>query len=177
MFFIDKEFTSALSQECMVVVVSPLLSELFTRTIQYGNNYANSGKELRLIGVLLDELGTLTPSPLRLPLGSDKRLRRVVHMLIKNPADGRGIDEIANSCGASARTIARLLRMEVGMTFVEWRRQLRLLEAIDRLGSGQPVTNVALDMGYRSLSAFIAMFRKALGTSSTKHLGTDQAIE
>jgi AraC-like DNA-binding protein len=170
MFFIDKEYTRALPKACMVVAVSRLLSELFARTIRYGNDYGASSRESRLVDVLLDELGTLAPSPLHLPLAADKRLRRVMDILLANPADSRSIGELAACTGASARTIARLFRAEVGMTFIEWRRQLRLLEAIDRLGSGQPVTNVALDLGYRSLSAFIAMFRKAVGASPTKYL-------
>ena len=171
MFFIDRQFADDLSEDCMVVVVSRLLSELFARAILVGNDYAASSKESRLIDVLLDELGTLNPSPLHLPLAADRRLQRVMDILISNPADARSISELAATTGASARTIARLFRTEAGMTFIEWRRQLRLLEAIDRLGSGQPVTNVALDLGYRSLSAFIAMFRKTLGASPKKYLG------
>ncbi len=53
--------------------------------------------------------------------------------------------------------------------FAEWRRQMRLLEAIDRLGKGHTVTRVALDLGYESPSAFIAMFRRTLGASPGKY--------
>jgi AraC-like DNA-binding protein len=37
------------------------------------------------------------------------------------------------------------------------------LEALRRLASREPVTTVALDLGYDSPSAFIAMFKRALG--------------
>lgn len=173
MFFVDREFAAGLPQDCFVVSVSPLLSELFSRALKYGNDYPARGVESRLMLVLLDELAALTPAPLHLPLAADKRLRRVMDMLMENPAESRSLDDIAASCGASGRTIARLFRNETGMTFVEWRKRLRLLEAIDRLGSGQPVTGVALDLGYRSLSAFIAVFRKTLGTSPSRYLGQD----
>jgi AraC-like DNA-binding protein len=49
------------------------------------------------------------------------------------------------------------------MSFGQWRQQLRILEALRRLGSKEPVTTVAMDLGYDSPSAFIAMFKKALG--------------
>ena len=39
----------------------------------------------------------------------------------------------------------------------------RLLEALRRLGGKEAVTKVALDLGYDSPSAFITMFKKALG--------------
>ncbi len=44
-----------------------------------------------------------------------------------------------------------------------WRRQLRLLHALERLASGESVTTVALALGYDSTSAFISMFRRNLG--------------
>lgn len=176
MFFIDRQYALTLPQECIVVVVPPLLSELFAKAIQYGNKYTAPSRESRLIDVLLDELGCLDSSPLHLPLGTDKRLRCIMNLLMDNPADPRGLAELADDCGASARTLARLFRTEVGMTFVQWRKQLRLLEAIDRLSSGQSVTNVALDMGYRSLSAFVSMFRKTLGATPTQYVPGDPVV-
>jgi AraC-like DNA-binding protein len=174
MFFVDRSYTDALPRECTVVGVSPLLRELFRRAVRYGNDYPATGKEVRLVEVMLDELGSLEPAPLHLPLASDKRLRRVMNLLLEAPADERGLDELAALCGASGRTLARLFVKETGMTFSEWRKQLRLLEAIDRLGRGQPVTHVALDMGYRSASAFIAMFRRTLGASPNRYLQSER---
>jgi AraC-like DNA-binding protein len=170
MLFVDQSFTNTLPADCMVVSVSPLLSELFFRAIEYGNEYPATGKEVRLVQVMLDELAAVEPAPLHLPLAADKRLRRVMDLLLEEPSDERGIDELAAHCGASARTLARLFRKETGLTFADWRKQLRLLEAIDRLGQGQPVTRVALDLGYRSSSAFIAMFRRSLGASPRRYL-------
>ena len=65
--------------------------------------------------------------------------------------------------GATGRTLARHFRLETGMTFGQWRQQIRILEALKRLGSKEPVTTVAIDLGYDSPSAFISMFKKALG--------------
>ena len=56
------------------------------------------------------------------------------------------------------------------MSFVEWRQYIRLLEALTRLTTGEPVTNVALDLGYESPSAFTAMFRRAPGESPRNYL-------
>ena len=56
------------------------------------------------------------------------------------------------------------------MTFRKWRQQLRLLHAMQRLAAGEKVTAAALDAGYNSPSAFIAMFRKQLGTTPTRYM-------
>jgi AraC-like DNA-binding protein len=67
------------------------------------------------------------------------------------------------------RTLARLFRRETGLSFAAWRQQLRLLRALERLAAGEPVTAVALDLGYSGPSAFVAMFRRALGVSPGRY--------
>jgi len=163
MLFVDAAHAGSLPLQCMVVAASPLLCQLFERVVNNGNDYPLVGREGRLIAVMLDELSALQPAPLHLPLAQDKRLRRIMDLLIANPADGRTLDELASCCAASSRTLERLFCRQTGMTFFEWRKQLRLLEAIDLLGQGKPVTSVALELGYSSPSAFIAMFRRSLG--------------
>ena len=61
------------------------------------------------------------------------------------------------------------------MTFVRWRQQVRLLGALERLGSGQPVTTVALEMGYTSTSAFVKLFRESLGVTPGRYFAEKEA--
>jgi AraC-like DNA-binding protein len=95
----------------------------------------------------------------------DRRLQRVCWALLAAPGDPRTLDEWAAWANASPRTLARLFVTETGFTFGAWRQQARLLEAMGRLSGGQSVTDVALDLGYDSVSAFSAMFRRASGVS------------
>jgi AraC-like DNA-binding protein len=95
----------------------------------------------------------------------DKRLRLICETLLAAPGDQRTLEQWASSANASARTLARLFVAETGLSFGAWRQQARVLEAMGRLGSGQPVTQVAFDLGYESVSAFSAMFRRASGAS------------
>jgi AraC-like DNA-binding protein len=55
------------------------------------------------------------------------------------------------------------------MTFGKWRQQLRLLQALRLLAEGTKITQVALEAGYSTPSAFISMFRKALGTTPARY--------
>ena len=88
------------------------------------------------------------------------------------PVDEWGIRMEAGSCnpaGASARTLSRLFVKETDMTFGAWRQQARLLKALEMLAGGHGVTVAALELGYQSPSAFIAMFRRALGVSPGRY--------
>ncbi len=57
-----------------------------------------------------------------------------------------------------------------GLLFGRWRQQLQLIVAIRSLAAGATVQEVSGDLGYESVSAFITMFKKALGTSPSKYL-------
>jgi AraC-like DNA-binding protein len=61
-----------------------------------------------------------------------------------------------------------LFVLETGMPFGRWREQARLLAAMTWLADGVPVTRVALDVGYASPSAFIAMFKHTLGKTPSR---------
>ena len=170
-FFIEGSFSRSLLQNCTVVHVSPLLRELFRKIIQYGNEYLPGGPAARLVDVMLDELRVLEPTPLHLPLSDDRRLQKIIEALLENPADPRTFEKISANTGASTRTLSRLFKKSTGMGFSEWRNRLRLLVALDRLGQGASVTRVALELGYRSPSAFTAMFRRTLGVPPGVYLG------
>jgi methylphosphotriester-DNA--protein-cysteine methyltransferase len=51
------------------------------------------------------------------------------------------------------------------MSFGRWRQQARLFVALEMLAQGKSVTETAVAVGYDSVSAFIEMFRKMLGTT------------
>lgn len=169
--FVDATATAGLPRTCLVVDIPPLLRELMLAAIEAGNDYEPGSATARLMGVLLDRLHELEPAPLNLPMPRDPRLQRITDALLADPADERDLPDWARFVGASVRTLERQFVNDTGLTFAAWRRQARLLGALERLGTGQSVTRVALDFGYRSPSAFIAMFRRTLGVSPSHYFG------
>jgi len=163
MIFVDPAYTDSLPSRCGTVRVSPLLSQLIERAMEYGNDYPPKSAATRLAQVMLDELAAMEIAPLLIPISKEPRLARAVERLIADPASSVGIDELAQGTGASARTLARLFRSETGMTFSQWRTRLRLVESIERLARGATVSEVAFDLGYGSVSGFVYMFRSNMG--------------
>jgi AraC-like DNA-binding protein len=72
--------------------------------------------------------------------------------------------------GASERTLSRLYRAETGMSFPQWRAQLRLHAGLVALASGTPVAAAAHRCGYSTASSFIASFRQAFGVTPGRYL-------
>ena len=73
----------------------------------------------------------------------------------------------AGRVGASERTLTRLFERELGMSFVQWRQQVRLAHAAPLIARGMPLSQVAAQLGYASQSAFSAMFKKTFGSTPT----------
>jgi AraC-like DNA-binding protein len=104
------------------------------------------------------------------PDAVDQRVRAVTETLLADPADQRGLDAHARAIGVSRRTLTRLFVRDTGMSFDRWRTHMRLRAALPLLADGHPVTRVARIVGYATPSAFLAAFRRTVGTSPTRYL-------
>ena len=122
------------------------------------------GREAHLGAVLIDEIIESRWDDLPLPMPQQPSLRAVAAAIARNPADGRTLDAWSRSSALSKRTFTRRFQAETGLSFGAWRRRARLAQALDLLAAGCSVTDVALDVGYGSVSAFSAMFTAAMGT-------------
>ncbi len=168
--YVHPDASGGLPVECCVTAPEPFLRELIVKVADLAQQSDTQDSYVRLVGVVLDELRGLKPAPLHLPLPRDPRLKSITDSLMAKPGDNRDLSAWGKRAGASGRTLARLFRRETGMTFAGWRRRLRLLAAVSRLGAGEPVTTVAYDLGYHSPSAFVAMFRRSLGRPPGRYL-------
>lgn len=147
--------------EPTVLTVSPLLRELI---LAYTHNPHDDNPERgRLRAVLLDQLRASTRQPLYLPTPTAPQLQAVCEILHANPADDRTLAALGRHVGASDRTLSRLFKADLGMSFPQWRTQLRLYHALVLLAENTPVTTVAHLCGWSSASAFIDVFRRTFG--------------
>lgn len=168
--YLSSASITCLPVETSVVAVDPLLDALLTEAAGFGAGYAENGPEARLFQVVLDRLAMLKPVGTFLPAVSDKRLLTLTRLLESAPSDQRPLAELAPLSGMTARTASRLFRQETGLTFGEWRQQLRLLTALQALSQGERVTNVAAEVGYGDVSAFIQVFKSAFGESPGRYM-------
>jgi AraC-like DNA-binding protein len=153
----------SLPDKCRVIGISPLLRELILRIVELDSLNLRVPAHAHLVSVLLDHLHVMQSDAVHLPLPRDPRAKRLVAMLQKKPSDTRSLIELSKLAGASQRTIERLFKIETGLGFGKWRQQLRLGHSLRLLAAGEPVTTVAMDVGYDSISAFISAFRMTFG--------------
>lgn len=126
----------------------------------------------RLSRVLVDELRAAPEQPLQLPEPRDDRLRAVARRLYAHPGDNASLAELGRSAGASSRTLSRLLHDELGLTFYQWRTQLRVYHALVLLADGHDATYVAAACGWANPSSFIAAFAALIGSTPGRYRTT-----
>ncbi|MDQ8706527.1 helix-turn-helix transcriptional regulator [Streptomyces sp. LHD-70] len=132
---------------------------------------------LRAEAVVLDLLHPLPATPIDVPDPTDDRVRAVADALLADPADPRSLEAHARAVGVSRRTLTRLFVQDTGMSFDRWRTHARLRAALPLLAEGQPVSRVAHAVGYATPSAFLAAFRRTVGTSPGRYLNGDAPFE
>lgn len=157
-----------LPDECCTLAISPLVRELIQQLAKTPN-YPREGPTARLAAVLLEQLPLAPVQQLHFPVSNHPSIRRMSHALEHNPADRSTAAQWASRLAMSERSLARLVRRETGLTFGRWRQQLHLLVALQQLAGGATVQQAAGTLGYDSVTAFITMFKKALGKPPARY--------
>ena len=169
MLFVETEEVRLPEKTC-TLSVTPLVTELFRRIIALPDGGTKTGHARRLYQVLLEELSAMPVSGLSLPMSTNSRLKAIAEAIIDAPAVHKTLSDWAKFTKMSRRSLERLVKQETGMSFGRWKQQLLLIMAIQQLTEGATVQQPAWDRGYESVTAFITMFKKAVGTSPGRYV-------
>lgn len=161
--FIRKDYLQGLPETCCVLAVSPLLRELIISSVLLPKEYLPDSRADHIVKLILDEIATLPVLPLSLPYPDSPLLKDVCNRLLHQPDNPLTVKEWSAELAMDSRTLQRRFLKETGLSMGMWRRQARLMLALERLASGRKVIDVAMEMGYANPGAFATMFRKELG--------------
>jgi AraC-like DNA-binding protein len=160
-------FAEHLPGHVCVLRTSPLLAAALERLTE---PEPQPGLTELLVPVILFELDQADAEELQVPLPRSAPLRAIAQQLLDAPANPRGLDDWAAEAAMSTRSFTRHFEAETGMPFSEWRRRVAARRAVELLAAGESVANVASGLGYESVSAFIAMFKRLHGTSPARFM-------
>jgi AraC-like DNA-binding protein len=165
----DRPAAVPMGPVCRVLSVSPLLRSLLIAATDIPVEYDVDGRD-GLVMDLLRALAARAPVvPLAAPFPASPALAARCHAFLEQPRPHDTIDDWCDALGMGRRAFTRAFRRETGMSFGVWRQQACLVVALPRLMAGEPVTTVALDLGYDSPAAFSTMFRRLLGVSPNQY--------
>lgn len=167
--YIDPDLHADKAVECRLLDVSPFLQALILEVVDFDTRAPMNERERLITDLLLHEIWHMPDAPYSVTMPQDKRLRQACHLITENPDSHADLDELAEVACMSRRAFTRLFRQETGSSFGDWRRQIRLSEALSMLESGQSITRTAYEVGYSSPSAFSAAFHRVFGISPSQY--------
>jgi AraC-like DNA-binding protein len=154
-----------LGRRCTVLYVSDLLRELIFEIVRIGRLRSSNRLENALKVVLLTQLKHASPVPTGVAIPTDERALAVAQTVIGAPGARLSLASMCRAGGLSVRTLERVFHREVGIDFESWRRQVRLMKAVELLVSGLSVKQAAFSVGYLQPTPFVELFRRTYGTT------------
>jgi AraC-like DNA-binding protein len=112
---------------------------------------------------LISQIMKAAPIPTTVILPSDPRARRLAEATLLDPTASRKLHVRCRDFGMSVRTLQRIFRRELGLDYDSWRRQVRLVKAVELLTTGASTKEASSAIGYRQASTFIAVFSRQFG--------------
>ena len=160
----------SMPDRCCTLKIEPLVRELILALASRRRTGGNAANAERLVGLLFDELPRQPEEQLQLPVSGHPKLREMVHYMEHHADAPRTLAQWGTILAMSERNLARLIVRETGMSYRRWRQQLQLIQALHLMLGGQNVQQAAQALGYDSTTAFITMFKKALGQTPARYL-------
>lgn len=150
-------------RQCIVIRVAPLLRELIVETVRLRQLRSRVALHAALKTFLVAHLHSAMSVPIRLIVPEERRAAAVATASMADHGNIRSFKALCEDAGASPRTIQRIFLHQVGSNFETWRRQARLMKAIELLVGGCSVKETSSRVGYQHTGAFVTLFRSTLG--------------
>jgi AraC-like DNA-binding protein len=146
-----------------VLRASALMMACLQRLTQLTSSDASMRRLLwKIVAV---EMSAAQPEHLEVPMPTAPRLLKAAQSVLTSPTASASLGKLALRAGMSRRSFARHFRSQTGLTYARWKRAVIAQHALELVAAGHKVSSVAVDVGYESVSAFIAMFRRQYGES------------
>lgn len=146
--------------------VNNLLLEMILYTTKWDKDVlpgSNGYRFVKAIKKILPDIST-SPLPINLPTTDNKRLQPVLRYINENLAELLTLETIGSEFNISERTLTRLFRATMDISFFQYLKLARMIRAMGYLlETEKTISEIAWDTGYNSVSAFSNTFYKLVG--------------
>ncbi|TAU82437.1 helix-turn-helix transcriptional regulator [Rhizobium leguminosarum] len=167
------EFHRDFPERLAVFEITPLCRELIRECMLWGPETGELNEYAQLLFTTLASVVvrlSLQSSRCFLPIPKSEGLKEALNLTEANLTQGLSFKRISAECGQSPRSLARRFSEEMGMTWRDVVKRMRIIQAVEQLATTDAsITEVSFDCGYNSLSAFNAAFRELMDQTPRKY--------
>jgi len=173
LYFPVQKTDAAFYHSVGIYPVNELLWHLLDYTRKWNGDIYETDEKRFPVGaafkVLLSQIST-DPFMLTLPKPKDPRLEKTLVYLKDHLDKNVSLSEIASHLSMSERSLHRLFKSDVKMTFIHYYTLLRMFKALEYvLEKKHSIGEIALMVGYSSLPTFSNTFLKILGKRPSEY--------
>lgn len=143
--------------------LSEVANAVASKICTFSKDDFSSKKVMHLISVLLDELNEQSEINYSLKIPQSPPLFKIYELFVQSIDCFPSLIDCAHHLHVGSRTLLRMVKHELGVSFVLWKQQFIFIKALELLMIEKSTTTVAYKLGYNSDSAFITMFKKMSG--------------
>ncbi len=153
--------------------VNNLLLELLMYTKDWkGDILKKDKKKFAIVAAFKVLLETMASQSLllNLPQASDERLKRVLRFLVQHLEEEQQLPLVAKRFNMSEKSLYRLFKKEVGMSFIRYYTLLRIFKSLEYLlDTKYTIAEIAGLVGYNSVPTFSNTFTKIMSKRPSEY--------
>lgn len=164
---------SWLHEGCWVGAVDDFAAAMIGRAPRWGTKVVAGDRKAACFFVTL---GDMLPEWFRherimwTPYAENSSIQKVIDFA-RRRGPAVTLTEVADHAGMSERTLRRHMQAELGQSWREFIREMRMNRAMELLRKdGRSITDVAFEVGFSSSSAFSSAFFDYVGKTPSKYL-------
>ena len=160
-----------LPERLIVFSVTPLAREMIVHTQRWPHESPTSESEKAFYRAIISLIPDWCRDPISLvlPTTQHQLLRGICDYVLANLDSHLTTTNVSSRYGVSPRTMMRLFRGHLEMTFQEYLQTARVIAALELLSlPDASITEIALHVGYQSMSSFSRTFKAHVGKSPSR---------
>ncbi len=166
---IPNEFANTLPLVVSTVICNSITDSILRHCKEKTISSIRSEKDKHLYQVLLDQITDSEYSNSFLPLTNHPKLAAILQYIKDHSSQNINISALAKLFEVNERTLSRQCNHELGMSLIEWKQRLKILNTISLLDENSSIDNIAKNLGYSTTSGFITMFKQWTGLTPNKY--------
>lgn len=160
-FYADDDDDHPFFNKGGIYPINTLLMQMLSYTVKWEGDVLPGDKAFPFLAGIKNILPEISRKalPIALPTTENERMQPVIRYINKHVFEPLTLTSVSKETGFSERTLTRLFRQTMNISFLQYFKLLRMIKAIEMmLQTDKSMSEIAYTLGYNNLSAFSNIF-------------------